>query len=95
MVSSYMKDEYLYISIKDTGCGIAKSDLPNIKKKFYKANLTRRGNGIGLAVADEIVMAHKGELLLDSVEGKGTTVTIKLPTAKKYKELESNESTNN
>lgn len=95
MVSSCMKDEYLYISIKDTGCGIAKSDLPNIKKKFYKANLTRRGNGIGLAVADEIVMAHKGELLLDSVEGKGTTVTIKLPTAKKYKELESNESTNN
>ena len=50
-----------------------------IKTKFFKGNATRRGSGIGLAVADEIVKMHGGEILLDSVEGEGTTVTIRLP----------------
>ena len=67
------------IKIQDTGIGIASGDLPKIKTRFFKANATRRGSGIGLAVADEIVSMHGGQLELDSVEGKGTTVTISLP----------------
>jgi signal transduction histidine kinase len=47
----------------------------------------RRGSGIGLAVADEIVTAHLGELIVESELGSGTTVTIKIPTAKKYEAL--------
>lgn len=69
------------ISISDTGCGIKESDLPKVKSKFYKANSTRRGSGIGLAVADEIISQHGGSLELKSREGVGTTVTITLPTA--------------
>ncbi len=69
------------IVISDSGVGIPKSDLPNIKNKFYKANRTRPGSGIGLALADEIIRRHKGRLELDSEEGVGTTVTITLPTA--------------
>lgn len=69
------------IVISDSGVGIPKSDLPNIKNKFYKANRTRPGSGIGLALADEIIRRHKGRLEIDGEEGVGTTVTITLPTA--------------
>jgi signal transduction histidine kinase len=67
------------ITVKDAGCGIAKSDLPKVKMKFYKANNTRRGSGIGLAVADEIVTLHSGKITIKSELGKGTTVSITLP----------------
>lgn len=69
----------LTITVADTGIGIAATDLPKVKAKFYKADNTRRGSGIGLAVADEIISMHGGTLDIDSVLGKGTTVTITLP----------------
>jgi len=69
----------LEISITDTGTGIAPEDLPHIKEKFYKANSTVRGSGIGLAVADEIMKLHNGSLEIDSILGEGTTVTMTLP----------------
>ncbi|MBQ3856195.1 MAG: HAMP domain-containing histidine kinase, partial [Ruminococcus sp.] len=68
------------VSVTDTGCGIKSSDLSKVKTKFYKANHTRRGSGIGLAVADEIMAMHGGSMDITSPgEGKGTTVTISLP----------------
>lgn len=72
-------DDKAIILIQDTGIGIAPEDLPKIKTRFYKANATRRGSGIGLAVADEIVSMHGGVLSIDSREGIGTTVSITLP----------------
>lgn len=71
----------LIVSVSDTGAGIPPEDLPHIKEKFYKANTTVRGSGIGLAVADEIIRLHNGELDVDSVLGEGTTVRITLPIA--------------
>ena len=71
------------ISVADTGCGIAPEDLPKIKQKFYKANRTKRGSGIGLAVADEIISMHGGLIEVESTPGVGTTVTIMLPLAVK------------
>ncbi len=75
-----VKDGGVRVSVKDTGCGIKETDLAKVKTKFYKANHTRRGSGIGLAVADEIVAMHGGKLEIYSAgEGKGTKVTITLP----------------
>ena len=71
---------WVRVTISDTGCGIPAEHLPNVKKKFYKANQLVRGSGIGLAVADEIVRLHGGTLEIDSQEGVGTTVVISLPT---------------
>ena len=73
------EDDVIKVVISDTGCGINEKDLPRIKEKFYKANKTVRGSGIGLAVADEIMTLHKGSLTIESKEDVGTTVTITIP----------------
>lgn len=76
LVTAEIANDNITISITDTGCGISPEDLPHVKEKFYKTNMTVHGSGIGLAVADEIVKMHNGTLELDSVLGEGTTVTI-------------------
>lgn len=78
-VLAQIQENEIQITVKDTGCGIPAEDLPKVKTKFYKANSTRRGSGIGLAVADEIVNMHGGSLSLESEENVGTTVQIILP----------------
>ena len=75
-------DIYVQVAVKDTGCGIAAQDLGKVKERFYKANKTVRGSGIGLAVADEIIKQHNGILEIDSKENIGTVVTIVLPIGK-------------
>ena len=81
-VTAVVDDGVLTINFSDTGCGIAPDDLPNVKKKFYKANIQVRGSGIGLAVVDEIVKLHNGEFEINSELNVGTTVTIVLPIEK-------------
>lgn len=78
-VEAYEQGGDVCVSVSDTGLGISKDDLPKIKTKFFKANHTRRGSGIGLAVADEIITMHGGTLSLNSELGIGTTVMITLP----------------
>ena len=81
-VEAVVDDGILTINISDTGCGISEEDLPNVKKKFYKANIQVRGSGIGLAVVDEIVKLHNGVFEINSVVGVGTTVTVIFPIEK-------------
>lgn len=71
--------DFVKIGIADQGCGISKEDLPHVKEKFYKANVSVKGSGIGLAVTTEIINLHNGYLDINSIEGKGTLVTIMLP----------------
>ena len=79
-VSSREEDGFVQVTVSDTGCGIPPEHLPNVKKKFYKANQLVRGSGIGLAVADEIAAMHGGSLHIESQVGVGTVVTVSLPT---------------
>ncbi len=80
--------DVIKIIVTDTGCGISAEDLPKVKEKFFKANQTVGGSGIGLAVADEIMNLHGGSLDIESGEGVGTTVTLTFPI---YKEGQKNE----
>ncbi|HQD73370.1 MAG TPA: HAMP domain-containing sensor histidine kinase [Clostridiales bacterium] len=79
LVTAEILPRRLKILITDTGCGIPPEALPHVKEKFFKANVSVRGSGIGLAVSDEIVRLHKGSLNIGSVLNEGTTVEIILP----------------
>ena len=72
-------DDKVVIRIRDFGPGIPEDELPHVKLKFYKGSSKARGNGIGLAVCEEIISMHGGELALENAEGGGTLVTISLP----------------
>lgn len=72
-------EKYVTIYFIDNGKGISEKDLPHIKEKFYKADNTVRGTGIGLAVADEIIKKHNGNLNIQSKIDEGTVVEIVLP----------------
>ncbi len=82
------EQQYIVIKISDNGCGIKEEDLDKVKTKFFKANYTKRGSGIGLAVADEIVRFHGGQLNVGSVENQGTSVEIMLPISELLQENE-------
>ncbi|MDL2253129.1 HAMP domain-containing histidine kinase [Ruminococcaceae bacterium OttesenSCG-928-I18] len=72
-------DDYAYVVVTDEGRGISEEDLKNVKLKFYKGEGAMRGSGIGLAVADEIMRGHDGELSIESTLGEGTKVTLRFP----------------
>lgn len=72
-------DEAAVITIRDYGPGIPEAELPHVKYKFYKGSSKARGSGIGLAVCEEIITRHGGELTIGNAEGGGCLVTIRLP----------------
>ena len=75
------EEGFVVVRIRDYGCGIPEDELSLVKKKFYKGSSKARGSGIGLAVCDEIVQMHGGELILENAPGGGTMVTVRLPVS--------------
>jgi len=71
------------VRVRDTGVGIPRADLPRITERFYRVDKARSrelgGTGLGLAIVKHLVLAHGGELSIDSVEDEGTTVRFTLP----------------
>ena len=78
-VEVFAREDNIMITVSDSGCGISPEDLPMIKTKFFKANHTRRGMGIGLAVVNEIITMHNGTIDIESTPNVGTTVIITIP----------------
>jgi PAS domain S-box-containing protein len=77
------------VKITDTGRGIAADDLPHIFDRFYRGRdvgqLNLPGSGLGLAIAKEIVEMHKGEIVVESEKGQGTTFIVWWPIAAEVK----------
>ena len=78
-VSVSREEGSMVIRVRDFGPGIPAEELPYVKQKFYKGSSKARGNGIGLAVCDEIMRLHNGTFDIANAEGGGTVVTMRLP----------------
>lgn len=70
----------IQLSVKDTGTGIPPADLPHIKKRFYKANESSSGSGLGLSICDEIMTLHEGRMEIYSMPRIGTQVDLFFPS---------------
>ena len=83
IISTYLKSEKVFISIKDHGAGISKKNINHIWERFYKIDSSRgkdkRGTGLGLAITKEIINAHNENINVTSTEGVGTEFTFSLP----------------
>jgi signal transduction histidine kinase/ligand-binding sensor domain-containing protein/DNA-binding response OmpR family regulator len=74
------------IKITDTGIGIPSNELTNIFNLFYQSKDGKAigGTGIGLALSQELILLHKGEITVESELHKGTTFTISIPTGNQH-----------
>lgn len=72
----------LFVEVKDTGIGMEASEVPRIFERFYRVDKARSrnsgGTGLGLAIVKHIVEAHKGNIIVTSQVGKGTTFLVEL-----------------
>ena len=81
-------DYHAVIKVQDTGIGIPKHELTRIFDRFYRVSSDRSrhtgGSGLGLAIVQAIVLAHQGNLNVQSELGKGSTFTLQLPLDKLF-----------
>lgn len=75
--------DYTLIKIADNGPGIPESDIPRVFERFYTINKARSrelgGTGLGLAIVKHIILAHKGEISINTPKTKGTEFIIRIP----------------
>ncbi len=82
-VSACMKNDNVEFRIADTGIGIPPKALARLGRPFEQVQnqftKSHSGSGLGLAISRSLVELHGGQLILESVEGEGTTVVVELP----------------
>jgi two-component system phosphate regulon sensor histidine kinase PhoR len=75
----------IVVAVADQGAGIPREDIPRLTERFYRVDKGRSravgGTGLGLAIVKHIINRHRGQLLIESEEGKGTTVSVWLPAS--------------
>lgn len=78
MIKAEETNIYKQLVVSDTGCGIAKEDLPHIFERFYKGkNAGKDSVGIGLALAKSLISSQSGDIVVESTEGVGTTFFVR------------------
>jgi signal transduction histidine kinase len=83
MVETARENGGVWVTVRDTGAGIAPEHLPRIFERFYRVDRARArdegGTGLGLAIVRHLVEAHGGRVRADSQVGRGTTVEAFFP----------------
>lgn len=74
-----LDNKQLYVYVSDTGIGIAKDQLPQVFKRFYRCDKNYSGYGLGLSISQAIIEGMQGEIGVESEEGKGSTFWFRLP----------------
>jgi signal transduction histidine kinase len=72
-------DQYVFISITDTGVGIKEEDLEKIFEPFFTTKEKEQGTGLGLSLCKRLIEANAGKIEVESTVGEGTTFTIMIP----------------
>ncbi len=84
-VTAYLVDNWVWVTVADTGCGIPQEDVPRIFDRFFRADASRAratgGSGLGLAIVKGIVEAHGGRVYAESELGAGTRISFCLRVA--------------
>ncbi len=84
-VSAVRDGDFVSVAVRDTGEGIPPEHLPHVFDRFYRADRSRArqtgGYGLGLAIVKQLVLAHGGEITVESQPGKGSTFTFTTPIA--------------
>ena len=90
LVSVDREDREAVLRVADEGAGIPEEALPHVFERFYRAESSRagEGSGLGLAIVRETIEAFKGRIEIQSVLGKGSTFTVRLPLSEKRPEKE-------
>ncbi len=78
-IRTWTDNNFIKISISDTGCGIPKDKITRIFEPFFTTKDVGKGTGLGLSISYEIIKKHNGNITIDSEVGKGTTFTITIP----------------
>jgi two-component system phosphate regulon sensor histidine kinase PhoR len=73
------QDSRIVIAVTDTGVGIPEEELPRVVERFYRADGSRDGFGLGLAIVQAAMEVLDGELEIESSVGYGTIVALSLP----------------
>ncbi|MBC1562641.1 HAMP domain-containing sensor histidine kinase [Listeria booriae] len=86
-VHVYQEEQQIKVSVKDYGVGISPEEIDKIFNRFYRVDKARSrevgGNGLGLAIAKELVSGYQGSIQAESEDNVGTTITITLPLIEK------------
>ena len=85
---------YVCLSISDTGTGMSQACLEHIYEPFYTTKEVGKGTGLGLAIVYGIINSHKGHIVCNSEEGKGTTFDVYLPALESRIKSDDNETDN-
>ncbi|MBF0532083.1 MAG: HAMP domain-containing protein [Candidatus Omnitrophica bacterium] len=82
-ISARIYEKYAQVDIADTGIGIAPEDLPRIFERFYRVDKAHSrelgGTGLGLSIVKHIILAHEGQVWVESQPGRGTIFSFTLP----------------
>jgi signal transduction histidine kinase len=81
-ISTWVASPYIWLSVTDTGRGIAVEELSQIFDRFWRSNTSDTdGNGVGLAIAKRLVELQGGQIQVTSELGHGSTFRFSLPLA--------------